>query len=195
MNNSIESYLHKSGKLDGSNFTNWKFKMQTLLESANVWSVVIGNELRSGSATQEQDWDKRERKAKVILKMSVKDNVIPHIRDCKSATNIWMTIKNLYETWNTNRVLSLKGKMFTMKMEENESAAGFITRVKDLKDRLGDIGEKVSNSDKVTITLNGMTDDYQTFITGLSMREKAPSFEDLTGILIREEERRQNLKS
>ncbi len=53
--------------------------------------------MRSGSATQEKDWDKRETKEKVILKMSVKDNVIPHIRDYKSATDIWTTIKNLYQ--------------------------------------------------------------------------------------------------
>lgn len=139
MNNSIESYLHESGKLNGSNFTNWKFKMQTLLESENVWSIVIGNELRSGSATQEQDWDKRETKAKVILNMSIKDNAIPYIRDYKSATHIWTTIKNLYQMRNTNCVLSLKGKLFALKMEENESAAGFFARVKDLKDRLGDI--------------------------------------------------------
>jgi len=106
-----------------------------------------------------------------------------------------MTIKNLYQTQNTNHVLSLKGKLFSMKMEENESTAGFIARVKDLKDRLGDIGEKVSDSDLVTITLNGMTDEYQMFITGLAAREKAPTFEELTGILLQEEERRQNLKS
>jgi len=149
-----------------------------------VWSIIIGNELRSGSVTQEQDWDKRETKAKVILKMSIKVNVIPHIRDFKSATNIWTTIKNLYEMHNTNRILSLKGKLFALKMEENESAAGFIARVKDLKDRLGDIGEKVSDSDLVMITLNGITDEYQMFITGLSAREKAPSFEELTRILI-----------
>jgi len=158
--------------------------MHTLLEISNVWSIVTGNELRSGSATQEQDWDKTETKAKVILKMSIKDNVIPHIRDCKSATDIWTTIKNLYQTQNTNHVLPLKGKLFAMKMEDNEPIAGFIARVKDLKDRLRDIKEKVSNSDLVTITLNGMTYDYQTFITRLSAREKAPSFEELTGILI-----------
>ena len=94
MNNNIELYLHESGKLDGSNFSNWKFNMQTLLESENAWSIFIGNELRPESAAQEQDWDKRETKAKVILKMSIKDNVIPHIRDCKSATDIWMMLKN-----------------------------------------------------------------------------------------------------
>src|ERR1700733_2002649 len=100
MNNSLESYLHESGKLDGTNFSNWKFEMQTLLESTNAWLIVLGNEQRIGKPTQEQDWDKRETKAKVILKMSVKDNIIPHIRDCKSAADIWTKIKGLYETQN-----------------------------------------------------------------------------------------------
>ena len=58
----MESYLHESGKLDGSNFMNWKFKIQTLLEGANAWSIVIGDEQRlnsnTGANTQEQEWDK-----------------------------------------------------------------------------------------------------------------------------------------
>lgn len=151
--------------------------MQTLLESVNAWSIILGNEQRSGNTTQEHDWDKRETKAKGIINMSVKDNIIPHIRDCKLATDIWSTINNLYETQNTNRVLALKGKWFTLKMDENESVCGFMERVKDLKDKLGSIREKVSNSDLVTLTLNRMTDAYQTFISGLSMREKGPSFD------------------
>ena len=156
MNNSIDSYLHESSKLDGTNFSNWKFKMQTLLESANAWSIIMGNEQRSRTVTQEQDWDKIETKIKFILKMSVKNNIISHIRDCKLATDIWTTIKNLYETQNTNRVLSMKGKLFSLKMEENESIAGFMARVKDLSEKLGAIGEKVSNLDLVTHILNRM---------------------------------------
>lgn len=195
MNNSLESYLHESGKLDGTNFSNWKFKMKTLLESANSWSILLGNEQRARNTTQEHDWDKRETKAKVILKMSVKDNIIPHIQDCKSAADIWNMIKGLYETHNINRVLALKGKLYALKMEENESVDGFRTRIKDLKDKLGSIGEKVSDSDLVTLTLNRMTNEYQTFISGLSAREKAPSFDELIAILVQEEEQRQNLKT
>eukprot|EP00253_Pinus_taeda_P026363 PITA_26363 len=101
----------------------------------------------------------------------------------------------MYEAQNTNRVLALKGKLFALKMDENESVGGFMARVKDLKDKLGAIGENVSDSDLVTLTLNRMTDEYQTFIFGLSAREKAPSFDDLTAILLQEEERRQNLKT
>jgi len=63
-----------------------------------------------------------------------------------------------------------------------------------MKDKLGDIGEKVSNTDLITISLNGMLEDYQIFITGLATREKYPTFEELTCILLQEEERCMNLK-
>ena len=43
------------------------------------------------------------------------------------------------------------------------------------------------------ITMNVMTDDYQIFIIGISAREKIPKFEELTGILMQEEERRLTL--
>lgn len=193
MSNTMESYLNESGKLNGSNFTNWKFKIQTLLEGANAWAIVTGDEQKPAATTQTEDWEKRENKAKVLLKMSVKDNVIAHIRDCKSSAEIWTKIKNLYETHNTNRVLALKSKLFSMRMDERESATAFVARIKDVKDGLGAIGVAVADEDLVAITMNGMRDDFQTFITGVSAREKAPSFDDLTTILQQEEDRRQNL--
>jgi hypothetical protein len=65
-------------------------------------------------------------------------------------------------------------------MEVNESVSDFISRIKDIKDKLGNIGEKVSNTDLVTITLNGILEEYQMFITGLATREKDPTFEELS---------------
>jgi hypothetical protein len=64
-----------------------------------------------------------------------------------------------------------------------------------LKNKLGDIGESISNANIVTITLNGMVEDYQMFIIGLAAREKAPTFEELRGIFLQEEERCTKLNS
>jgi hypothetical protein len=79
-------------------------------------------------------------------------------------------------------------------MDGNESVSSFLGRIKEVKDKLVNIGETISNTDLVTITLNGMLEDYHMFITGLTAREKPPTFEELTGILLQEEERRGNLK-
>lgn len=45
MNNEmIEAYLNENNKLDGSNYVNWKFKMQTLLEVQSGWTIANGDE-------------------------------------------------------------------------------------------------------------------------------------------------------
>ena len=79
-------------------------------------------------------------------------------------------------------------------MEENEIVTAFITRIKDLKNKLENIGHTVDDIDLVTITMNGVTDDYQMFIPGINAREKIPKFEEMTGILMQEEERISTLK-
>ena len=43
--------------------------------------------------------------------------------------------------------------------------------------------------------MNCVTDDYQMFTTGINAREKIPHFEELTGILMQEEDRRSTLNS
>ena len=57
---------------------------------------------------------------------------------------------------------------------------------------MGDIGEVVESSDLVTVTLKVLLPDYKVFISALVAREKPPNFEELTGILIQEEERMKN---
>ena len=65
-NQLANSYLNESSKLDGKNYINWKFKILTICEAWNVWSVVNGDELKPAGATG-TDWEKRETKAKVLL--------------------------------------------------------------------------------------------------------------------------------
>lgn len=120
--------------------------------------------------------------------MSVNNNIIPHIRECRTSKETWYTLQNLYEMKNINRILHLKSKLLSIKMEENESVSNFISRIKGLKDKLGDIGESISSTYLVTVTSNGMVDEYQMFITGLSTRQKALAFDELEGILMQEEE-------
>eukprot|EP00253_Pinus_taeda_P029672 PITA_29672 len=124
--------------------------------------------------------------------MTVKDNIIPHIRDCKTSKETLDVFKVLYETTNTNQIFFLKTKLLSIKMEANASISNFISCVKELRDKLGDIGGKVSNTNLVTITLNGLVQHYQNFVSSLSTIEKPHIFYELIGILVQEEERMKN---
>jgi hypothetical protein len=46
-----ETYLNEANKLDGLNFINWKFKMQTLMEGYGIWNIAKGTELKPDAAT------------------------------------------------------------------------------------------------------------------------------------------------
>jgi hypothetical protein len=105
-----------------------------------------------------------------------------------------LRLKDLYQTNSMNRIIFLKRKMLIIKMDINEIVSTFLGRIKEMKNKLGDIGEIVSNINLVTITLNGMLEDYRMFITCLVAREKTPTFKELTAILFLEEERCVNLK-
>jgi hypothetical protein len=140
--------------------------MQILLEEYNAWEIVSGNEDKIVALTVSvQYWEKRETKAKVLLIIYVKDIMIPYVRECKTSSEIWETLKGLYETMNTNRVIYFKSKVLSIKMEENENIIDYLSRIKYLKGNLGNIGEEVSSSDVVTKTLNDMLHKYQVFIT------------------------------
>ena len=58
MNNQIiEAYLNEHNKLDGSNYANWKFKMQIVLEAQSAWMIVNGDETKpADGSTSILDW-------------------------------------------------------------------------------------------------------------------------------------------
>ena len=57
--------------------------------------------------------------------MSVKDSIIPHIRDATTSSATWTALKALYETSSTNHILFLKTKLLGIKMDGNESVSSF----------------------------------------------------------------------
>ena len=109
--------------------------MQMLMEGYGVWTIAKGTKAKpiaiAGATTKQiQDWEKYENKAKVLLCMSVKDSIIPHIREATTSIATWTTLKALYETSNTNHILFLKTKFLGIKMDGNESVSSFLGRLK-----------------------------------------------------------------
>lgn len=71
---------NESTRLYGENYSNWKIKVLTVLEGNSLWPIVTGAKTKLTGVPTILDWEKRGKKSKVLLRMSVKDNIIPHIR-------------------------------------------------------------------------------------------------------------------
>ena len=61
----------------------------------------------------------------------------------QNSKETWEVLKDLYETTNKNRVLFLKTNILSIKMKENGNVSNFLSRSKELKDKLANIGEKI----------------------------------------------------
>lgn len=99
-----------------------------------------------------QDCEWWENKSNVLLWMSVKDIIIPHIREWKTSKETWDTLKKSYETKTANKIFHLKSNLISIKMEENENVSDFNSRIKD---KLGDIGETICSGDISVVMPNG----------------------------------------
>jgi hypothetical protein len=94
----------------------------------------------------------------------VKDHLIPHLAEKKTAKEIWEALKILFEEKNENWKMALKAKLHDTKMGKEESVSYYLTWVAQVKDELVAIGEVTLDSELVRITLNGFTKDWEVFV-------------------------------
>ena len=59
----------------------------------------------------------------------VKDHLIPHLAEKKTAKDMWDTMNQLFESKNENRKMALKDKLRNVKMNKNEGVGSYLTRV------------------------------------------------------------------
>lgn len=107
----------------------------------------------------------------------------------------WDALKAQYETLNPSRILFLRTKLNRVHMNEDDTVDGFLTKVKVLRDKLRAVGERIRDVELVQATMSGMITSYQMFMSDIASRERLSTFEELHGILLQEEQRRELVKS
>jgi hypothetical protein len=137
----------------------------------------------------------KEAKAQRIILDGVKDHLIPHLAEKKTAKEMWDALKNLFEAKNENRKMALKAKLHDTKMGKEESVSSYLTRVAQVKDELAVVGEVISDSELVRIALNGFTKDWEVFVKCVVGREHLPDWSRLWDDFTQEEIRERSQSS
>ena len=126
----VDLYITKASKLTRENYVNWEFKLIIVLEAIDLWPIVKEDEQNTTDPLSISYWNSHETQAKMLIQMSVKENIIPHIRNCKTSKDTWDKLKGLYETSDANRILFLKIKLLSIKMDVNETMNKYLSCIK-----------------------------------------------------------------
>ena len=75
-------------------------------------------------------------------------------------------------------------------MTKVENVVTYLTRLTQVRDELGAVGEAIADSDLVRKALNGVSKQWVVFVEGIVAREKLPGWERLWDDFVQEETRR-----
>ena len=99
------------------------------------------------TTTDEEKEIRREEdvKARKIIIYSVRDHLLPRIANLKTTYEMHEALKYMFESDNTLRALTLKGQLQITKMTKGDTIATFFTKISEINEQLGAIGEIMSD--------------------------------------------------
>jgi hypothetical protein len=105
---------------------------------------------------EKEEWKKDDVKARKIIIYSVRDHLLPCIANLKTTREMYEALKNMFESNNTLRALTLKGQLQNIKMTKADTVAMFFMNILEIRDQLDAIGEIISDIELVLTTLNAL---------------------------------------
>jgi hypothetical protein len=103
---------------------------------------------------------------------------------------MWTSLKNLFQNSNENRKMVLREKLKSIKMTKSESVTCYLSRITQVRDELGAVGEVIPSAELVRTALNGVAKPWAMFVEGIVAREHVPSWDRLWDDFVQEETRR-----
>jgi hypothetical protein len=165
-------------RLDGSsNFNSWKSRLQITLEEDDLLCLIQKTLPKTIINEEKEDWKEDDVKARKVIIYSVRDNPLPHIANLKTAYEMYDALKNMFESNNTLRALTLKNQLQHIKMKNADTIATL--KISEIIDQLGAIGETISNRELVLTTLNSLPRHWEPFLQSISGRADLPRFDRL----------------
>lgn len=163
-------------KLNNENYSIWKYKMELILIKEDLWDKVMKErvvEEEAPTAAAEADWKKSDNKTRALIGLSVEDDQLTHIRKEVTAWGSWEVLRKYHEKSSLSNKVHIMRVICSLKMGENGNAEEHINQLRELFQKLTDIGkDKLSESWSVAMLLSSLSRSYDTLITALEAREE-----------------------
>ena len=121
--------------------------------------------------------NKNDIKARRIILEGVRDHIVPHIHEKKIAYDMYQAILKLYQSNSDPKSLSLKEKLRSIRMRQDDPNVTYLSRFTQGQDELGGVGEVISNHARVSLSLLGLHKFWKGFQDVVSGRDKFPNWE------------------
>jgi len=184
-----------------NNYGYWKTCMESYLQGQDLWEVVAGTEIvpppkESGDSSGKKDgaealrkWRIKAGKAMFVLKTTIEENLLEHIRDAETPKEAWETLEKLFSKKNEAR-LQLLEKELSGISQDTLTIGQYFTKVESICREISELApdEKVGEARMRRIIINGLRPEYHGFIAAIRGCPTQPSLVELENLLANQEE-------
>ncbi len=131
-------------------------------------------------------------KALSIIKLSIKDQIVPYILNVKNPKQCWDVFKRCFEVSNNARRLAIHHKFSNLHMEEGSNVVDFMHTIQDIVNQLSQFGELSNASIIVEQIINVLPSSFNNLAIIISSEKDMPTLKEIATRLELEESRNAN---
>jgi 2-phosphoglycerate kinase len=150
-----------------SNFLPWKARIMFFLKENGLWSHANTTVTTPIDTVEMAKHEAKQAKAMWMILDSMRDHLVPHLSEKKSANVMFLTLTNLFYNNNENHKMVLRDRLRNTKMSKADSVTSYLTRISQVCDQLGAVSETMTDVELVRVALNGSTKTWTSFIEGI----------------------------
>lgn len=105
-------------QLDGENFDTWKFRVENILDEKDLLNIVTESKPRRTNAQTDGDY---QNVVRMMLIKLVDDSNLRHVKNKKTAKEMWNSLHEVYASQSNTRRIYLKRRLATLQCEEGKS--------------------------------------------------------------------------
>ncbi|XP_071718487.1 uncharacterized protein [Rutidosis leptorrhynchoides] len=179
-------------KLNNQNYNSWSTCIMSYMQGQDLWEVVNGNDIQQPAEEDNngvlRKWRVKAGKAMFVLKTTVEEDVLEHIRDASTPKEAWDTFTKLFSKKNDTRLQFLESEMLSVTQKEM-TIAQYFYKVKlvcreiselDPEARLGEARMK-------RIIIHGLNSEFRSFVAAVQGWQTQPSLVEFENILAAQE--------
>ena len=181
-------------KLDGANWSTWKFQMRHLLLAKGLWEYVDGSAAAAlGDGANDQaraDFRKKSQKAFSTIVLAISSSQLYLVTTSEGPQEAWDALRTHFERDSLSNKLFLKKQYFRSEMKEGTSIQSHLKYMKKLTDKLAAIGAPISEEDQVVTLLGSLPSSYSMVVTALEAQVDDIGLKFVQQSLIHEDQKR-----
>lgn len=171
----IVSNITKIQQFDGTNFSNWKYRVGVLLDEKGLRKYIdesLADILTGAEAAKREEIRTEEKKCISILVQSIHDSQLEYVREKKLAKEMFDALCGIFERKSIATQLLLRKELLMMKYNTNDDITNhflhFDRKIRELKST----GAKMEELDVVVHLLLTLPKEYDNLVTALETMDQ-----------------------